>query len=91
MIRETRPQVAVTYDPNGFYGHPDHIQAHRVTMRACELAAAEGIAPGQDLLDGGAAQRRCEAGIEEFAGTSHNPFADVKSADELPFGTPDDD
>jgi len=32
-----QPDVVVTYDPNGFYGHPDHIQAHRVTMRAVEL------------------------------------------------------
>jgi LmbE family N-acetylglucosaminyl deacetylase len=31
-----RPDVVVTYDPDGFYGHPDHIQAHRVTMRAVE-------------------------------------------------------
>ena len=30
--------MLVTYDANGFYGHPDHIQAHRVTMRAHELA-----------------------------------------------------
>lgn len=31
--------VAVTYDENGYYGHPDHIMAHRVTRRACELAS----------------------------------------------------
>src|SRR4051794_11969002 len=30
VIREVRPQVVVTYDPNGGYGHPDHIQSHRV-------------------------------------------------------------
>jgi N-acetyl-1-D-myo-inositol-2-amino-2-deoxy-alpha-D-glucopyranoside deacetylase len=30
--------VLVTYDENGGYGHPDHIQAHRVAMRAVELA-----------------------------------------------------
>jgi N-acetyl-1-D-myo-inositol-2-amino-2-deoxy-alpha-D-glucopyranoside deacetylase len=30
--------VLVTYDANGFYGHPDHIQAHRVSRRALELA-----------------------------------------------------
>jgi LmbE family N-acetylglucosaminyl deacetylase len=30
--------VAVTYDENGYYGHPDHIQAHLVTRRACELS-----------------------------------------------------
>lgn len=39
VIREVRPQVLVTYDENGGYGHPDHIQAHRVAMRAAELAA----------------------------------------------------
>ncbi|MEU6867216.1 N-acetyl-1-D-myo-inositol-2-amino-2-deoxy-alpha-D-glucopyranoside deacetylase [Streptomyces sp. NPDC046876] len=39
VIRELRPQVLVTYDPEGGYGHPDHIQAHRVAMRAAELAA----------------------------------------------------
>ena len=31
--------MLVTYDPDGGYGHPDHIQAHRVAMRAAELAA----------------------------------------------------
>nr|WSX49957.1 N-acetyl-1-D-myo-inositol-2-amino-2-deoxy-alpha-D-glucopyranoside deacetylase [Streptomyces sp. NBC_00974] len=39
VIREVRPQVLVTYDPDGGYGHPDHIQAHRVATRAAELAA----------------------------------------------------
>ncbi|MFG2760770.1 N-acetyl-1-D-myo-inositol-2-amino-2-deoxy-alpha-D-glucopyranoside deacetylase [Streptomyces wuyuanensis] len=39
VIRSVRPQVLVTYDPQGGYGHPDHIQAHRVAMRAAELAA----------------------------------------------------
>jgi N-acetyl-1-D-myo-inositol-2-amino-2-deoxy-alpha-D-glucopyranoside deacetylase len=44
VIREVRPQVLVTYDANGFYGHPDHIQAHRVAWRAFELAGADGPA-----------------------------------------------
>ncbi|MEB8341070.1 N-acetyl-1-D-myo-inositol-2-amino-2-deoxy-alpha-D-glucopyranoside deacetylase [Streptomyces endophyticus] len=39
VIRETRPQVLIAYDPDGGYGHPDHIQAHRVAMRAADLAA----------------------------------------------------
>ncbi|MEV6396867.1 N-acetyl-1-D-myo-inositol-2-amino-2-deoxy-alpha-D-glucopyranoside deacetylase [Streptomyces sp. NPDC051907] len=43
VIREVRPQVLVTYDPHGGYGHPDHIQAHRVAMRAAELAADPGF------------------------------------------------
>ncbi|MFF4798489.1 N-acetyl-1-D-myo-inositol-2-amino-2-deoxy-alpha-D-glucopyranoside deacetylase [Streptomyces sp. NPDC001351] len=42
VILEVRPQVLVTYDDNGGYGHPDHIQAHRVAMRAAELAARAG-------------------------------------------------
>ncbi|CQR62073.1 N-acetyl-1-D-myo-inositol-2-amino-2-deoxy-alpha-D-glucopyranoside deacetylase [Streptomyces leeuwenhoekii] len=42
VIREVRPQVLVTYDPDGGYGHPDHIQAHRVAMRAADLAAEAG-------------------------------------------------
>ncbi|MEU6557377.1 N-acetyl-1-D-myo-inositol-2-amino-2-deoxy-alpha-D-glucopyranoside deacetylase [Streptomyces sp. NPDC046915] len=42
VILEVRPQVLVTYDENGGYGHPDHIQAHRVAMRAVELAAEAG-------------------------------------------------
>ncbi|OBA63865.1 N-acetyl-1-D-myo-inositol-2-amino-2-deoxy-alpha-D-glucopyranoside deacetylase [Mycobacterium sp. 1100029.7] len=40
VIREQRPHVVVTYDPNGGYGHPDHIHAHTVTTAA--LAAAAG-------------------------------------------------
>jgi N-acetyl-1-D-myo-inositol-2-amino-2-deoxy-alpha-D-glucopyranoside deacetylase len=39
IIQETRPQVLVSYDRNGFYGHPDHIQAHRVARAAIGLAA----------------------------------------------------
>ncbi|CUR56278.1 1D-myo-inosityl-2-acetamido-2-deoxy-alpha-D-glucopyranoside deacetylase [metagenome] len=39
VIREVRPQVLVTYDQFGGYGHPDHIKAHRVAMYAAQLAA----------------------------------------------------
>jgi N-acetyl-1-D-myo-inositol-2-amino-2-deoxy-alpha-D-glucopyranoside deacetylase len=38
VIREVRPQVLVTYDQFGNYGHPDHIQAHRVATYAVVLA-----------------------------------------------------
>jgi len=44
VIRDVRPQVLVTYDANGFYGHPDHIQAHRVACRAFGQAADLGLA-----------------------------------------------
>ncbi len=42
VIRETRPSVLVTYDDFGGYGHPDHIQAHRVATYATVLAAVVG-------------------------------------------------
>jgi N-acetyl-1-D-myo-inositol-2-amino-2-deoxy-alpha-D-glucopyranoside deacetylase len=37
VLREVRPQVVVTYDPQGGYGHPDHIKAHEITTAAVEL------------------------------------------------------
>ena len=36
LFEQYQPDVVVTYDANGFYGHPDHIQAHRITMEAIE-------------------------------------------------------
>jgi N-acetyl-1-D-myo-inositol-2-amino-2-deoxy-alpha-D-glucopyranoside deacetylase len=42
VIMDVRPQALVTYDDNGGYGHPDHIQAHRVALRGYELAAGQG-------------------------------------------------
>jgi N-acetyl-1-D-myo-inositol-2-amino-2-deoxy-alpha-D-glucopyranoside deacetylase len=45
IIREVRPQVLVTYDQFGNYGHPDHVQAHRVAHYAADLAAARSYRP----------------------------------------------
>ena len=39
VIREAKPSVLVTYDANGNYGHPDHINAHRVAVAAFQAAA----------------------------------------------------
>ena len=39
IIRERKPQVLISYDDHGGYGHPDHIKAHQIAMRAAELAA----------------------------------------------------
>jgi LmbE family N-acetylglucosaminyl deacetylase len=39
LLERYRPQVVVTYDANGFYGHPDHIQAHRITVAALEMTS----------------------------------------------------
>jgi len=38
IIREVRPHVLVTYDEFGNYGHPDHVQAHRVATYGAALA-----------------------------------------------------
>ncbi|GAA1751592.1 N-acetyl-1-D-myo-inositol-2-amino-2-deoxy-alpha-D-glucopyranoside deacetylase [Aeromicrobium alkaliterrae] len=45
IIREVRPQVVVAYDTFGGYGHPDHVQAHRVAHYAVDLAAARSHRP----------------------------------------------
>ena len=44
IIREVKPQVLITYDDFGGYGHPDHIQAHRVATYAVSLAASQTFA-----------------------------------------------
>lgn len=45
LVRQLRPHVVVTYDPNGGYGHPDHIHAHRVTTAAVAASGGDGY-PG---------------------------------------------
>jgi N-acetyl-1-D-myo-inositol-2-amino-2-deoxy-alpha-D-glucopyranoside deacetylase len=46
VIREVRPQVMVSYDEVGGYGHPDHVMAHRVATAAATAAAQpDGGAP----------------------------------------------
>ena len=40
IIREQRPHVVVTYDPNGGYGHPDHVHTHTVTTAAVTSAGS---------------------------------------------------
>ncbi|MEB3367825.1 N-acetyl-1-D-myo-inositol-2-amino-2-deoxy-alpha-D-glucopyranoside deacetylase [Saccharopolyspora mangrovi] len=45
VLRAERPHVAVTYDENGGYGHPDHIAAHKALMGALEPAADPSYEP----------------------------------------------
>ena len=98
VIREMRPQVMVTYDENGGYGHPDHIQAHRVAMRAVELAAdptydTERGAPWEVAKVYWCAVPRSvlAAGIEALrAAGEERPFGlPDGNVDDLPFGTDD--
>jgi N-acetyl-1-D-myo-inositol-2-amino-2-deoxy-alpha-D-glucopyranoside deacetylase len=93
VIKEVRPQVLVTYDANGFYGHPDHIQAHRVAWRAYELA--DGLVskfyatamPRSVLAEAMALIQDDGTGTREVGGAD---FSRVESVEELPFGTDDD-
>src|SRR5262249_27994845 len=94
VIKDVQPQVLVTYDSNGFYGHPDHIQAHRVAWRAFELA--DGLVrkfyataiPKSVLAEGLRMARAArESGAGESAGFG---FESAESVDDLPFGVPDE-
>jgi len=87
---EVRPQVLVTYDTFGFYGHPDHIQAHRVATRAAEMAADAGIGPAK-IYWMTVSRSSIERGFEAFRDSADNPFGDAKSIDDIPFGTPDEE
>jgi LmbE family N-acetylglucosaminyl deacetylase len=50
VLREERPDVVVTYTPDGTYWHPDHVKAHRTTLAALDLVAAEGWSPAKLYL-----------------------------------------
>ncbi|MEU6861192.1 N-acetyl-1-D-myo-inositol-2-amino-2-deoxy-alpha-D-glucopyranoside deacetylase [Glycomyces sp. NPDC046736] len=98
VIRDRRPEVLVTYDPDGFYGHPDHIQAHRVAMRAAELAADHEFRPDLGTAHDIAKiywttmpRSAIEAQFGAFANAPDNPFAGVAAVEDLPFGVPDDE
>lgn len=90
VMREVRPQVLVSDDANGFYGHPDHIQSHRVATRAAELATVEGFGP-EKIYWSATPRSVLEQGFKAFADSEFNPFSGVTSVDELPFGTPDEE
>lgn len=59
IIAEVRPQVVVTYDAYGGYGHPDHIRAHDITMAAAkqsrEVSRVFHTVRSREIVDAGAA------------------------------------
>ena len=98
VLREVRPQVVVTYDEKGGYGHPDHIQAHRVTVQAFEKAGQPSYAPElgepwqpERLYWTAFPKSVLQAGIDHLKATGATNFFGVESADDLPFGNPDDE
>lgn len=88
IILEIKPHVLVTYDEIGGYGHPDHIQAHRVAMRAAELAASQGWQI-QKIYWNTIPKSVIEQGIEAMKGTG-NQFFGVDKAEDFPFAQPDE-
>ncbi|HEY3683214.1 MAG TPA: N-acetyl-1-D-myo-inositol-2-amino-2-deoxy-alpha-D-glucopyranoside deacetylase [Streptosporangiaceae bacterium] len=96
IIREVRPQVIVSYDERGYYGHPDHIQAYRVTRRAFGKAADPEFAPGTGhpwrplKLYATAMPRSALVEGLELQRSTANPFTAVGSVDDLPYGVPDE-
>ncbi|WP_410620625.1 N-acetyl-1-D-myo-inositol-2-amino-2-deoxy-alpha-D-glucopyranoside deacetylase [Amycolatopsis sp. cmx-8-4] len=84
VLDEVRPQVVVTYDAFGGYGHPDHIRAHEITMaaapRAASVARVFHTVASRDDVRAGLAELRA-------AGTSRFP---VPPDAELPV-TPDEE
>ena len=81
IIHEIRPHILITYDENGGYGHPDHIQAHRVAMRAAELAINWKI---EKIYWNGIPKSVISKLIEDLKAVGSSFFG-AETADDLPF------
>jgi N-acetyl-1-D-myo-inositol-2-amino-2-deoxy-alpha-D-glucopyranoside deacetylase len=98
VMREVRPQVVITYDENGGYGHPDHIQAHRVAVAAFDKSGDPSYIPGvgepwqpAKLYYTAFPKSVLQAGIDAMKAAGDTEFfGGVDSADDLPFGVPDE-
>lgn len=97
VIREVKPQVVITYDDFGGYGHPDHIKAHQVATYAVTLAAVPSFA-----LDLGAPwdvqkvywtafpKSVIKAGIEELKAKGDTSDFAAQDPNDLPFAVDDE-
>jgi N-acetyl-1-D-myo-inositol-2-amino-2-deoxy-alpha-D-glucopyranoside deacetylase len=88
IILEIKPQVLITYDEFGGYGHPDHIKAHRVAMRAAEIAAINGWKI-EKIYWNTMPRSVIQMGIEKMKEVGSDFFG-AESADDLPFAKPDE-
>lgn len=84
IIDEVKPHVMVTYDEIGGYGHPDHIQAHRVAMRASEKSNWQ----IEKIYWNTMPKSVIAEGIEKLKGTGTDFFG-AESVDDLPFASED--
>jgi N-acetyl-1-D-myo-inositol-2-amino-2-deoxy-alpha-D-glucopyranoside deacetylase len=98
VIREIRPQVLVTYDHFGQYGHPDHIQAHRVAMYAQTLAAVPTYRPGLGMAWDipkvywtALPKSFVKRGIDAFIEAGGKNFFGMEEGEELPWANDDDE
>lgn len=83
ILREERPDVVVTYTPDGTYGHPDHIKAHRTTMAALDRLREEGWQPRRVYL-----QAISASAVRELA----ERFSEFEDRSEIRLiGVPDED
>ncbi len=93
VIREVRPQVVVTSDDTGDYGHPDHIMAHRVATAATQRAAQPGAGGEpwrvEKLYWVAARKADMRRGAQALAAIGQTLF-DVADPDELDFGVDDE-
>src|SRR4051812_11854136 len=98
IVREIRPQVIVTYDENGAYGHPDHIRAHDVAMGAFRKSADPDFAPGTggpwqpSKLYYNVVPKSLIQAAMDFLDAEHTRdlFDGATSADDIPFAMPDE-
>lgn len=84
VIDEIKPHVLITYDEFGGYGHPDHIQAHRVAMRATEKSAWQIPKIYWNVMPKSVIQ----AGIDAMK-KAGSDFMGVEKAEDLPFAKDD--
>ena len=88
VILEIKPQVLITYDEFGGYGHPDHIKAHRVAMRAAEIAETKGWKI-EKIYWNAMPRSVIQMGIEKMK-EAGSDFFGAESADDLHFAKPDE-
>ena len=84
IIDEIAPHVMITYDEFGGYGHPDHIQAHRVAMRAAEKALHQIPKIYWNVMPKSVIQQSIDA-MKKIG----SDFMGVENADDLPFAKDD--
>ena len=99
VVREVRPQVIVTEDENGSYGHPDHIRGHQLAVAAFDAAGdparypAAGVPWQPAKLYYTAVSKSSLRQLAEYVRTAgiETPFGDgIESVDDVPFGVPDE-